>query len=109
MSPHCPKGTGTSWSGARRSEAALLPCQQLFGQRARPSHRLNTSTARCATGIDFGTARSGYAFAVGTEPAVQLQFSWPGELIQQAKTLTALLYDTVTWRPIAWGMEAYKQ
>ena len=46
---------------------------------------------------------------MGTEPAVQLQFSWPGELIQQAKTLTALLYDTVTWRPIAWGMEAYKQ
>ncbi len=62
-----------------------------------------------AAGIDFGTARSGYAFALGTDASVQLQFTWPGELIQQAKTLTALLYDTTTWRPIAWGMEACKQ
>jgi hypothetical protein len=63
-----------------------------------------------AAGIDFGTARSGYAFALGTDQqVVQVQLSWPGELIQQAKTLTALLYDTTTWRPIAWGMEAYKQ
>jgi hypothetical protein len=53
--------------------------------------------------------RSSYAFALGTDQVVQHQFSWPGEPIQQAKTLTALLYDTTTWRPIAWGMEAYKQ
>jgi hypothetical protein len=38
-----------------------------------------------------------------------LQFDWPGELVQQAKTITALLYDKNTWTPIAWGMEAYKQ
>jgi hypothetical protein len=38
-----------------------------------------------------------------------MQFSWPGELIQQSTTLNALLYETATWRPIAWGMEAYKQ
>jgi hypothetical protein len=60
-------------------------------------------------GIDFGAARSGYGFALGTDQVVQLKYSWPGELIQQAKTLTSLLYDTATWRPIAWGIEAYQQ
>ena len=29
--------------------------------------------------------------------------------MQQAKTITALLYDKTSWQPIAWGMEAYKQ
>jgi hypothetical protein len=64
---------------------------------------------RQPAGIDFGAARSGYAFALGTDQVVGLQYSWPGELIQQPTNLTALLYDTATWRPIAWGMEAYKQ
>lgn len=57
-------------------------------------------------GIDFGTSRSGYAFAYGADSPPQLQFVWPGESVQQAKTVTALLYDKRTWDPIAWGMEA---
>jgi hypothetical protein len=89
-------------------------------------------------GIDFGTARSGYAYAYGTDNIPQLQvalaplappalapraaeaafpvatsewcavqdaalgvsplptapqFNWPGETVQQAKTITELLYD----------------
>jgi hypothetical protein len=60
-------------------------------------------------GIDFGTSRSGYAFAYGADSAPQLHFNWPGETVQQAKTLTALLYDVNSWEPLAWGMEAYKQ
>ena len=46
---------------------------------------------------------------LGTDQVVQLQLGWPGELIQRPKTITALLYDTTTWRPVAWGMEAYKR
>jgi hypothetical protein len=60
-------------------------------------------------GVDFGTSRSGYAFAHGSDSAPQLQFSWPGESVQAAKTLTSLLYDKSTWEPISWGMEAYSK
>ncbi len=60
-------------------------------------------------GIDFGTSRSGYAFAYGADSTPQLQFNWPGESVQQAKTLTAILYDKRTWEALAWGMDAYVQ
>lgn len=74
-----------------------------------PAHISHILCHCCNAGIDFGTARSGYAFAMGWNAAVQLQYKWPGEPVAQAKTMTALLYDKRTWQPIAWGMEAYKQ
>lgn len=46
---------------------------------------------------------------MGWNSTVQLQYNWPGEQVAQAKTMTALLYETNTWKPVAWGMEAYKQ
>ena len=66
-----------------------------------------TAAASLCVGIDLGTARSGWAFAYGPHNAPLLNFNWPGETTQQAKTLTALLYHG--WQPVAWGADAYKQ
>jgi hypothetical protein len=54
-----------------------------------------------ATGIDVGNSSSGFAVALTSDSAALLWFSWPGEFAQQPKTLTALLYDTATWKPVA--------
>jgi hypothetical protein len=58
-------------------------------------------------GIDVGAALSGYAFAYGSDAVPTLQREWPGLETPASKTLTALLYDTQTWQPVAWGMQAY--
>jgi hypothetical protein len=58
-------------------------------------------------GIDIGTVRSGYAFAIGADTTVQLQHSWPGELLQHSKATTAIMYARDSDRPVGWGWRAY--
>lgn len=60
-------------------------------------------------GIDFGTTHSGFAYAYGSSGRPRLQQQWPGEELPQAKTLSALLYATSTYLPVAWGAEARRQ
>jgi hypothetical protein len=60
-------------------------------------------------GIDFGTTHSGFAYAYGSSGRPRLQQHWPGEELPQAKTLSALLYATSTYLPVAWGAEARRQ
>ncbi len=107
-----PDGTA-NWRvrSPQQSQQVQLSVDANAAAKAAPAAQASPSKAKeCIyVGIDFGTSRSGYAFAFGADSAPQLHFSWPGETVQQAKTLTALLYDVKTWEPLAWGMEAYKQ
>ncbi len=96
---------GAEQSRAAGAGAPPAPGAPFAVQPAHPGEVAQTAGTFLCVGIDLGTARSGYAFAYGALNQPQLQFSWPGEATQQAKTLTALLYDRA-WQPIAWGMDA---
>ena len=61
-----------------------------FGARL-PGDPLRSANA-ISVGIDFGTARSGYAFVYGTDNVPQLQFAWPGEADRQVGWSDALCW-----------------
>jgi hypothetical protein len=64
-----------------------------------------------AAGIELGYQGCRYGFSHAKDPSVKLQPHWPGEE-QDGRhygSIIALLYDTTTWRPVAWGRLAQKQ
>lgn len=95
-----------SYSGHFKSAGSGFTSQRSADIIVRPGPAPLRPANVIYVGIDFGTSRSGYAYAYGADSKPALQFTWPGETIQQAKTVTAILYDRRTWDPIAWGMEA---
>lgn len=59
-----------------------------------------TFEPRAVVGIDFGTSRSGYAYAIVGDRKIHFRESWPFEAAPYVKTLTHLLYGpggVVTW------------
>ena len=73
--------------------------------RGPPAPRDTTSIT---VGIDFGTARSGYAISLnGQEISVQQQYGEHHSPLQ-CKTQTLILYRTTgrTWEPVAFGSKA---
>ncbi len=65
---------------------------------------------RVVIAIDFGTARSGYAFAFATDnnKEVRVRSRWPDQEYGYVKTLTHLLYGP-TRRVLAWGCTAMQE
>jgi hypothetical protein len=62
------------------------------------------SNVRVVVGLDFGTSRSGYAYAFVDDGRIVVKTEWRGQPVLYCKTLTQLLYgpDGVE----AWGWEA---
>ena len=63
---------------------------------------------RVLIAIDFGTARSGYAFAYADEREVLCRVDWPDQPVPYLKTLSQMLYGPGD-ELIAWGYSAPKQ
>lgn len=57
---------------------------------------------RAIVAIDFGTARSGYAFAFLRDRQIAREYDWPDQPHPVIKTLTHLLYDAAG-EATAWG------
>lgn len=62
-------------------------------------------TIRAVVGIDFGTSRSGYAYALVVDERIVPKISWYGQTVPYVKTLTQLLYSSDK-REIYWGFQA---
>lgn len=62
---------------------------------------------RAVVGIDFGTSRSGYAYAIVGDRKIQFRESWPFEAAPYVKTLTHLLYGPSG--VVAWGYAARRK
>lgn len=60
---------------------------------------------RVVIGIDFGTSRSGYAYAFADDKRIVGRIDWPGQAAPYIKTLTQLLYSP-QMKVEAWGYEA---
>ncbi len=60
---------------------------------------------RVVVGIDFGTSRSGYAYAFTEDKRIVGRTEWPAQPVPYSKTLTHLLY-TPDNEVEAWGYEA---
>jgi molecular chaperone DnaK (HSP70) len=63
---------------------------------------------RIVIAIDFGTSRSGYAYAFLEDRTIYGRTEWPGQQVPYCKTLTDLLY-TPGGEAIAWGYEARRK
>jgi hypothetical protein len=60
---------------------------------------------RAVVAIDFGTSRSGYAYAFTEDRTIYGRTDWPGQMVPYCKAPTRLLYDGGA-EPIGWGYEA---
>jgi len=60
---------------------------------------------RLVIAIDFGTSRSGYAYAYTDDKRIIGRAEWPGQPVPYPKTLTHLLY-AADGKPVAWGYDA---
>lgn len=59
--------------------------------------------------IDFGTSRSGFAYAfVKNQAKIQGHTQWEGQIVPYPKTLTHILYSPER-KVIAWGWKAWRQ
>lgn len=68
----------------------------------------NNSSFRLVVAIDFGTSRSGYAYAFTENPQIIGRTQWASQPVPYIKTLTQLLYSPDK-KVIAWGWEASKR
>ena len=66
---------------------------------------LDLQSIQVVVGIDFGTSRSGYAYAFKDDQKVVGKTDWPGQPMPYIKTLTQILYSPEQ-QPEAWGYEA---
>jgi molecular chaperone DnaK (HSP70) len=66
---------------------------------------LDLQSIQVVVGIDFGTSRSGYAYAFKDDQKVVGRTDWPGQPMPYIKTLTQILYSP-DQTPEAWGYEA---
>lgn len=64
--------------------------------------------ARVVIAIDFGTSRSGYAYAFVHDPRIIKRTAWPDQPFQYAKTSTNLLCDA-SGKVAGWGFSARKE
>lgn len=62
---------------------------------------------RAIVGIDFGTSRTGYAFAFTGDRRIHFRESWPHEAAPYVKNLTHLLYGPAG--AVAWGYAARRK
>ncbi len=94
------------------AEPALLPAQEPRPEPERGETEATDAKERHAmqvvVAIDFGTARSGYAFAFARNPEVFVRTDWPAQPVPYVKTLSQLLYNPVG-AVVAWGYEAPKR
>jgi molecular chaperone DnaK (HSP70) len=75
--------------------------------------RGTTVDKKIVIAIDFGTSRTGYAFALKenkkvADVGVNVQLTWPDMYEKYCKTVTQLLYDPSD-KCIAWGYSAIKR
>ncbi|MDZ7966419.1 MAG: Hsp70 family protein [Nostoc sp. DedSLP03] len=72
---------------------------------------INEKNIRVVLAIDFGTSRSGYAYAFVNDPRIIGRTEWEGQPIAYNKTLTHLLYSRDEGKNIvdAWGWPAKKR
>jgi molecular chaperone DnaK (HSP70) len=68
----------------------------------------STKPFRVVVAIDFGTARSGYAYAFTDDNHIVGRTVWPGQASDYPKTLTHLLYASDK-KLVAWGYDARQQ
>jgi molecular chaperone DnaK (HSP70) len=75
-------------------------------------HKLRSSTVshssnkyKVVVGVDFGTSRSGYAYAFKDDKNLVTRTKWEGSPLPYVKTLTHILY-TPSLEVEAWGWEA---
>ncbi len=66
---------------------------------------VNDKSLRVVIALDFGTSRSGYAYAFINEKEPKLHFEWPAQAVPYEKTATHLLY-TPTKDVESWGYSA---
>lgn len=66
---------------------------------------LDYSSIHIVIAIDFGTSRSGYAYAFTNEKRIYSRTEWPRQPEAYPKTLTQLLYSPDK-KVIAWGFDA---
>lgn len=66
---------------------------------------LDDKSIRVVIGIDFGTSRSGYAYAFTDDKRIVGRTEWPGQPVPYIKTLTQILYSPDR-KVQAWGYEA---
>ena len=66
---------------------------------------LNNQSIRVVIGIDFGTSRSGYAYAFTHDKRIVCRTEWLGQPVPYIKTLTQILYSPKR-KVEAWGYEA---
>lgn len=66
---------------------------------------ISNTSKKVVIAIDFGTSRSGYAYAFTANPKIVGRTEWPGQKVPYCKTLTHLLYDP-DQSVLAWGWEA---
>lgn len=69
---------------------------------------LGDKNFRVVVAIDFGTSRSGYAYAFKDDKRVISKTEWPDQIVPFAKTLTQILY-TPDRHVKAWGYNARQQ
>lgn len=69
---------------------------------------IENQSIRVVIGIDFGTARSGYAYAFVDDKRVVVPTQWDDEPIPYIKTLTQILYSPDR-KVEAWGWTARKR
>lgn len=69
---------------------------------------LDNQSIRVVIGIDFGTSRSGYAYAFTDDKRIVGRTEWPGQPVPYIKTLTQILYSPEQ-KVEAWGYEARRK
>ena len=69
---------------------------------------ISASNKQVVVAIDFGTSRSGYAYALTQNPKITGRTEWDGQSIPYSKTLTHLLYNP-DGSVEAWGWQAKRK